>query len=104
VVRLIKVVSAVPSYQRIVRTIQTILPSLYVYIVVLLLLYYVFGIIGMEIWAGEMTPDNPLLNGTQYAEQEYWRVNFDTFDSACVTLFIFMVVQVNVNKDIKNSK
>eukprot|EP00160_Parvularia_atlantis_P001032 Unigene10848_Nuclearia_a/m.33128 Unigene10848_Nuclearia_a/g.33128 ORF Unigene10848_Nuclearia_a/g.33128 Unigene10848_Nuclearia_a/m.33128 type:complete len:425 (-) Unigene10848_Nuclearia_a:34-1308(-) len=93
VLRLIKVASAVPTYLRIVRTIQKILPSMYVYTAVLLLLFYVFGVVGMEVWAGQMTRDNLRLVNSAYAAQNYWGVNFDSFGNACVTLFIIMVVQ-----------
>ena len=56
------------------------------------LLYYVYAIIGMQIWAGKMTRDNPALEGSDYAEEDYFRNNFDSFDSALVVLFELMAV------------
>jgi len=56
------------------------------------LLYYVYAIIGMEIWAGLMRPDNPALIDSDYAEEDYFRNNFDSFDSALVVLFEVMTV------------
>lgn len=56
------------------------------------MLYYVYAIIGMQIWAGKMTRDNPALEGSDYAEEDYFRNNFDSFDSALVVLFELMAV------------
>ena len=46
----------------------------------------------MQLYYGLLTPDNPRLNGTDYAADGYYLNNFDSYSRALITLFELMVV------------
>lgn len=55
-------------------------------------LYYVFALIGMQIWAGKITKDTAALKGTTFAEMGYYMLNFNSFLEALFTLFHINVI------------
>jgi hypothetical protein len=55
-------------------------------------LYYVFALIGMQIWAGKITKDTAALKGTTFADLGYYMLNFNSFLEALFTLFHLNVI------------
>jgi len=57
----------------------------------LVLVYYTYATIGVEVFGGDIYEGNPALVGTDYADGKYWPFNFNDFASGMVTLFVLMV-------------
>lgn len=99
ILRLLRVLGKIPRYALILGTAAQLIPVLASYGLVLIVVYYVFAIVGMEAWAGEIYRDNPALVGTPYAESNYFANNFNSFYEAMILLFELTIVnnwQVNV--------
>ena len=54
--------------------------------------FYIWVIIGMEIWAGQIYEGNPMLQGTPFDQADYYENNFNNFLYSYVTVFELMVV------------
>jgi len=59
----------------------------------LFLVYYVYAMFGIDFFGGHITMDNPALEKTEYAESNYYTLNFNDFASAMATLFVLMLVR-----------
>ena len=71
---------------------RSIVPLMATYGVVLFCLYYVFSLWGIEMWGGAIYEENTALDGTLYAANDYYPMNFNTFYHGLVTLFALTVV------------
>lgn len=77
---------------RLVGTLIVRLQPTYVKITLLLLVvFYVYAMIGLQLYGGLIYEGNPSLAGTDFAESEYWKINFNDFNNSLVTLFVLMV-------------
>lgn len=92
VLRLFRLLSLSGFFNEITRTFLTIIPSLLTYIGLQLLTFYMWVIIGMDIWAGDIYPGNPALTDTIFAASNYYDNNFNNFLYSYVTVFELMVV------------
>jgi two pore calcium channel protein 1 len=98
ILRVLRAYRALPHFGLLIRTFATILPIFARYIVVMVTVYYIFAVLGMELFAGKIRPPevDPTivhrLNGTEYLESAYWDVTFDSMGRAYTTLFALMVV------------
>lgn len=119
VLRLVKIVGSVKSFQMIVLTLAKILPSLRTYGGVIFIFYYMFAIVGMELFAGlvqgssnssavEVPSDimnnsnglasfplycgNPKLVYTDFWRQRYCNNNFNDILHSFIVLFELTVV------------
>ncbi|XP_019647595.1 PREDICTED: two pore calcium channel protein 1-like [Branchiostoma belcheri] len=105
--RLVRLVYAIERFRIVLKTISSIGRSLLTYGAVLFVFFYIFAIIGMEAFAGRITPEpfltnrsqtrpitcgNPRLNGTQFAMNRYCNNNFNDILHSFVVLFELMVV------------
>jgi hypothetical protein len=62
-------------------------------IIIIVLWYYAYGIIGMELFSGKLSRENPRLKGTDYDLLGFYEVsNFDNILNALLTEFHLMVV------------
>merc|ERR1712113_571424 len=50
------------------------------------------GTFGEQAFGGLIRKDNPALKGSDFANSNYWALNFNDFLSGLVTLFVLMVV------------
>lgn len=114
VLRLVKVIGLTDRFRVIVDTIWHVRTAISMYGMILLVVYYVFGIIGMFCFAGkiyegnrtlpgstfeegspfyiDLHAGNPILEGSEYASDGYYANNFNDPVSAFVTLFELQVV------------
>ncbi|XP_035670016.1 two pore calcium channel protein 1-like [Branchiostoma floridae] len=105
--RLVRLVYAIDRFRVVLKTISSIGRSLVTYGGVLFVFFYVFAIIGMEVFSDKITPEpvlanrsqnqpilcgNPKLNGTQFAMNRYCNNNFNDILHSFVVLFELMVV------------
>jgi len=92
VLRLLRLFGRLERFNVIMTTIFQLVVPLINLFAALAVVSYVFAVIGMLVWAGKMTPLNPALNNTEYAELEYWGNSFNNYGESLVTLFELMVV------------
>ena len=93
VLRLIRLISSIPRFKVIVSTIIQLIPTLTVlYGGSLVMLYYIYAIIGIELFQGVTYRGNRDLVDSDYDNFDYYANNFNNFYSALVTLFELMVV------------
>jgi two pore calcium channel protein len=67
-------------------------PTYYRMGMLLLLLFYIFDTIGVQVFGGLIYKGNPALSGSGFASADYWPFNFNDFNSGMVTMFLLMVV------------
>lgn len=94
VLRLLRILRLFRSFRQILATLTEILPILFVVTAFLGVVFYVFAILGMDLWAGKLIPDNfvDVITDNPYAINHYWGLNFDTVGRAYITLFVLLVV------------
>ncbi|KAG8201376.1 hypothetical protein JTE90_016851 [Oedothorax gibbosus] len=106
VLRLVKIIGGIDRFQVIVTTILNLGPSILTYGGVLLVVFYVFAIIGMELFHSKidyfgyenvtnpshMYCGNALLNGSLFYQSQYCSNNFNNILNTLVVLFELMVV------------
>ena len=107
VIRIFRIFHSMPRFRIVINTIGHILPSMATYGGVILIFYYFFAIIGMEIFHGKFrytgydtskqTPQdwycgNYLLKNTTFYKEHYCSNNFNNILKSFVTLFELMVV------------
>ena len=86
--RLLRVANKAAVFESITRSAATMCPILMRLFVVLYLLFYIFAIIGMELFAGKLAGNKHSL----YAQAHYFDNNFDSFARAMVVIFEMFVV------------
>lgn len=92
ILRLFRILTLSGFFKQLSGTILSVLPPISTYIGMQLLTFYVWVIIGMEIWAGEIYQGNPALAGTIFDAQGYYANSFNNFLYGYVTTFELMVV------------
>lgn len=105
VVRIFRIFHSVARFRLVINAILHILPSMVTYMGVLFVFYYFYGILGMELFGGQITYfgydtenseqkycGNPKLEGSQFFEDHYCSNNFNDLLSSFVTLFELMAV------------
>ena len=71
---------------------------MYLIIMFLQLIYYLYAMVGMELFGNRIVNDgspncgNPKLNGTEFALKRYCPMNFNDIGHSYLTLFTLMVV------------
>jgi len=100
--RLLKLFSNIQRFRVVITTIMNITPSLMTYATLILTVYYIFAMIGMEIFGNKImfNPNdldfkncsNALLIDTEFAKLNYCKNNFSSFLNALVLMFELMVV------------
>jgi len=97
VLRLAKLMSTFDRFKILLSTIANLGPSMATFGGVLFVAYYIYAIIGMELFADLIKSSgsdcgNPLLNKSTFAESSYCMINFNDVSSSFVLLFELMVV------------
>ncbi|CAG0912281.1 unnamed protein product [Notodromas monacha] len=104
VLRVVKLIGSVKGFKIIIKTIMNLGPALVIYGAVLFVFYYVYAIIGMELFAGLIQSsnyltgetstycENPLLENSTFAALKYCSNNFNDIASSFVILYELTVV------------
>ncbi|GFT64455.1 two pore calcium channel protein 1 [Nephila pilipes] len=106
VLRLVKIIGGIDRFQVIVTTILNLGPSILTYGGVLIVVFYAFAIIGMELFhdkikyfgyqnitdSSQLYCGNPLLKGSVFYQSQYCSNNFNNILHTFVVLFELMVV------------
>nr|XP_006638544.1 PREDICTED: two pore calcium channel protein 1-like isoform X1 [Lepisosteus oculatus] len=105
VLRLIRIVDSVKRFRTIINTLIKIGPTIITFGQLIIVVYYIFAVVGMEIFKDKIkffAPDstasaqnycgNPLLKDTAFAQNNYCRNNFNDIVSSFVLLLELTVV------------
>ncbi|XP_036420198.1 two pore segment channel 3 isoform X2 [Colossoma macropomum] len=105
VLRLIRVVDTIPSFRAIINTLIKIGPPMLTFGQLILVVYYIFAMVGMELFKGKVqffeagSEDpareycgNPLLKGSAFARNNYCKNNFNDVVSSFILLLELTVV------------
>ncbi|KAM4866720.1 two pore channel protein 2-like isoform 2-T2 [Thomomys bottae] len=105
ILRLLRVIVSIQRFRVIVTTLINIGPTMLTFGGLVFVVYYVFAVIGMEVFHGKVrfldpnftTPDalvcgNPALKGSAFAQDRYCRNNFNDLASSFILLMELTVV------------
>lgn len=105
VFRLIRVVDSIKRFRAIINTLIKIWPTILTFGQLILVVYYIFAMVGMELFKNKVhfyAPDstdpdkeycgNPLLKGTTFAKNNYCKNNFNDVASSFILLLELTVV------------
>uniref|UniRef100_A0A668V6M6 Ion transport domain-containing protein n=1 Tax=Oreochromis aureus TaxID=47969 RepID=A0A668V6M6_OREAU len=105
VLRLIRVVDSIKRFRIIINTLIRIGPAILTFGQLIIVVYYIFAMVGMELFKGKVTfyeqsstnlakayCGNPLLNGTDFAKLNYCKNNFNNVVSSFILLVELTVV------------
>uniref|UniRef100_A0AAX7SVN6 Ion transport domain-containing protein n=1 Tax=Astatotilapia calliptera TaxID=8154 RepID=A0AAX7SVN6_ASTCA len=105
VLRLIRVVDSIKRFRTIINTLIRIGPAILTFGQLIIVVYYIFAMVGMELFKGKVTfyeqsstdpakayCGNPLLNGTDFAKLNYCKNNFNDVVSSFILLVELTVV------------
>ncbi|XP_022111800.1 two pore calcium channel protein 2-like isoform X2 [Acanthaster planci] len=97
--RLFRLITHFKTMSVIAATLFGLIRNLWSFIGILVVIYYIFAMLGMELFSGviKVPQPNDSFNSTEvecgsYSQLEYWANNFDDFAAALVVLFDIMVV------------
>ncbi|XP_048452816.1 two pore segment channel 3 isoform X2 [Rhincodon typus] len=105
VLRLIRIIDSFQRFRVLLNTLVNLIPTMLTYAGLVVVVYYIFAIIGMEAFKGRIqfyganSSDpaakycgNPALKGSQFAALKYCRNNFNNIVSAIILLIELTVV------------
>ena len=97
VIRIFRIFHSIARFKVVINTILHILPSMATYMAVLLVFFYSFALLGMELFGGLVNDQlencgNPLLQESDFWRDGYCRNNFNDLFAALVTLFELLTV------------
>ncbi|XP_077059789.1 two pore calcium channel protein 1-like [Siphateles boraxobius] len=105
VLRLIRLVDSIKRFRAIINTLIKIGPTILTFGQLIVVVYYIFAMVGMELFKGKVhffepnstSPDqeycgNPLLKGTAFAKLNYCKNNFNNVISSFIVLLELTVV------------
>ncbi|XP_073681964.1 two pore segment channel 3 [Garra rufa] len=105
VLRLIRLVDSIKRFRAIINTLIKIGPTILTFGQLIVVVYYIFAMVGMEIFKGKVqffepnstSPNqeycgNPLLKGTTFAKLNYCKNNFNNVVSSFIVLLELTVV------------
>lgn len=105
VLRLIRLVDSIKRFRAIINTLIKIGPTILIFGQLIVVVYYIFAMVGMELFKGKVQffePNstspyqeycgNPLLKGTTFAKLNYCKNNFNNVVSSFIVLLELTVV------------
>ncbi|CAK9149484.1 unnamed protein product [Ilex paraguariensis] len=90
--RLIRLLMHVKRYRAFVATFLTLIPSLMPYLGTIFCVLCIYCSLGVQIFGGMVYADNPYLEGTDLADNDYLLFNFNDYPNGMVTLFNLLVM------------
>jgi len=72
--------------------IKQLIPTFSQVLMILLIVFYIFSVIGQWCYGGIIYTSNPVLQNTNFSEGLYWALTFNDICSGMVTLFLIMLV------------
>lgn len=95
--RLLRLLVAVPQLRLVLRTLLSIAPDAANYLLLLATGMFCFNLLGVEFFGGKisLSPEShyyKVLEGSDYMQSKYWTHNFNDFPSGMLTLFALVIV------------
>jgi len=78
--------------QKLFVIIKQLIPTFWQVLMILLVVYYIFAVIGQWAFGGLIYTTNPALANTNFSQGLYWSLTFNDVVSGMVTLFLVMLV------------
>lgn len=78
--------------QQLFIIVRQLIPTFWQVLMILLIVYYIFAVMGQWCFGGLIYTSNPALAGTGFAQGLYWSLTFNDLVSGMVTLFLTMLV------------
>lgn len=78
--------------QQLFVIIKQLIPTFWQVLMILLVVYYIFSVIGQWCFGGLIYTSNPALAHTNFSQGLYWSLTFNDVVSGMVTLFLIMLV------------
>ncbi len=92
-IRILRILRVLSEFHTVTNTIARVLPALMRYFAVLLVIFYMFAIVGMEMFSGVLINNNSTkFLESSYTSNGYSHNNFETLYNSFVVLFEQMVV------------
>jgi two pore calcium channel protein len=92
IIRIFRVIQYVPALNYLGRFLVKLAPTYYRMGMLLVLLFYMYTTMGLQIFGGLLYQGNPALANSDYANSDYWSFNFNDFSTGMVTLFNLMML------------
>ena len=92
IIRIFRLFRVLRSVRVELRVIKKLTPLFIRFLGVLFFFYYIFGVIGMELFAGRMHYTIPAVQLSSYGKSQYYMNTFDSIYLTFMTLFELMVV------------
>ena len=89
--RILRVLRVLKRFDTVLMAIRRILPMIWRLGCVLFIVLYTWSILGMEAFAGTLSRSNTRVVASSYGERGFWVLNFDSFYSACITVFSLLL-------------
>jgi hypothetical protein len=90
--RLLRLLARFTGFRMIFGTLIQLLHRFAILGVLIACCYYLFSSVGMLIFGGLLSMDNPALTNSPYSNSSYWAMNFNDFISSIWALFSLMLV------------
>jgi len=95
IIRMLRLVEHVQPLQHLATLLRRLVPVYWNMGMLLVVVYYIFATLGEQLFGGLIKTNGipaQRLNGTDFANEDYYALNFNDFFSGVVTLFCLMVV------------
>jgi len=89
--RIEKLMARMGTMQRLAVLVTRLTESYAQITLLLAIIFYAFAIFGVEVFGGLIDRRNPHLEGSVYAQSDYWTLNWNDIPSALVSLFALMI-------------
>jgi len=74
------------------KVIKRLMPTYVSMCRLLMIVYFIFVVIGRMAFGGQIYNTNPVLAGSSFAHNQFWTMNFNDCCSGLVTLFVLMIL------------
>uniref|UniRef100_A0A7S4Q837 Ion transport domain-containing protein n=2 Tax=Alexandrium monilatum TaxID=311494 RepID=A0A7S4Q837_9DINO len=92
IMRIVRILHYIQPLKQIATFVVRLASTYYRMGMILVVLFYIYGLLGEQFFGGLIYSTNPDLADTAFAQANYWSMNFNDFNSGMVTLFVIMVV------------
>lgn len=92
IARSLRLISHVRPLQYIATLMMRLVPTYKQLGLLLLIVFYIYTTVGVQAFGGVINKNSSALDGSDFAANDYFALNFNDFLSGMVTLFVLMVV------------
>lgn len=90
-IRCVRALRLLKRYDLVLNTVASLLPTLWRFMAILFVLFYAWGVVGMDLLSGKLVRGDPVIARSSYGQLNYYVLNFDQMGPAMVTLFYVLI-------------